>query len=630
MPYSAYFFNELRRYASIRVLFLIGLLLSALLGQRGSAYFRNCILSRSMSYSKKSEAHHSNLKSFLAGGFGGLCAVTAGHPFDTIKVRLQTMPRVKPGETPMYRGAVDCAVKTIKKEGVRGLYKGMLVPLFGATPLFALCFFGFSLGKELLAQDAKNIKKSEIFFAGMLSGVFTTVVMAPGERIKCLLQVPNLGFRPKYTGPVDVIKHLYLEGGVRNLFKGTGATLLRDVPASGVFFVSYDWIRELTSTTSKSDPGVAQTLFAGGMAGVFNWLIAIPPDVLKSRLQIAPEGKYPCGLRSVFEELLTKEGVLALYRGAAPVLIRAFPANAAFTNEVQPDDWNLYLGRALLAYRASAHTSTGVSPVKMLTGREMRVPSDILLPRKKPTGDNAPQNPSEILPPLEQEILPDNQSPAAHELSRSEREDRYSASNTDVDVAKLLVWLEDRVICSLPISDRFRDIDSKTWPNYVDMVNCGDYKGNRGSKSYATSQEADIFAGIDGRLWGFVLTAQADSSQFREGVHRLAEALNVPQHPDPKQTFRGICVLIERMMSKESLKRAREEHREKIELLRVDDIFLGFEVDDPALLPAAVALRLLHVSELRNLQDLINFAIVKVQQLTADPKTDEKLGQVGF
>jgi hypothetical protein len=30
---------------------------------------------------------------------------------------------------------------------------------------------------------------------------------------------------------------------------------------------------------------VGRTLFAGGMAGVFNWMVAIPPDVLKSRYQ---------------------------------------------------------------------------------------------------------------------------------------------------------------------------------------------------------------------------------------------------------------------------------------------------------------------------------------------------------
>ncbi|CDS40184.1 carnitine deficiency associated protein [Echinococcus multilocularis] len=217
---------------------------------------------------------------------------------------------------------------------------------------------------------------------------------------------------------------------------------------------------------------------------------------------------------------------------------------------------------------------------------------------------------------------------------------------SNVDVARLLVWLEDRVICSLPIGDRFRDVDSEIWPNYIDSylkkLGCpyglkesqcmvdwllnlgietqtGDKDGNSGSKSRDTFPEADIFANID-----------TDGPQFKEGVRKLAEVLNVPQHPDPKQTFRGVCVLIEKMLSKEALKRASGEHGKKVELLEIEDIFLGFDVEDPALRPAAVALRLLHVSELRNLQDLINFAIVKVQQLTADPKTDEKLGQVGF
>ena len=29
----------------------------------------------------------SEVKNFLAGGFGGICTVISGHPFDTIKVR---------------------------------------------------------------------------------------------------------------------------------------------------------------------------------------------------------------------------------------------------------------------------------------------------------------------------------------------------------------------------------------------------------------------------------------------------------------------------------------------------------------------------------------------------------------
>lgn len=36
---------------------------------------------------------------------------------------------------------------------------------------------------------------------------------------------------------------------------------------------------------SRSQLSVGRTLFAGGMAGIFNWVVAIGPDVLKSRLQ---------------------------------------------------------------------------------------------------------------------------------------------------------------------------------------------------------------------------------------------------------------------------------------------------------------------------------------------------------
>jgi hypothetical protein len=63
--------------------------------------------------------------------------------------------------------------------------------------------------------------------------------------------------------------------------------LLLDVPASGMYFMTYEWLqRVLTPEGQKpNEIGLLRTIFAGGMAGVFNWLVAIPADVLKSRLQ---------------------------------------------------------------------------------------------------------------------------------------------------------------------------------------------------------------------------------------------------------------------------------------------------------------------------------------------------------
>ncbi|CAF0769989.1 unnamed protein product [Rotaria sordida] len=272
------------------------------------------------------------IKDFLAGGVGGACLVITGHPLDTIKVRLQTQPKPQPGQVPLYRGTWDCAKKTVVKEGFTGLYKGMGAPLVGVTPMFAICFFGYGIGKKLQTPSAANgdYTLSQIFAAGMLSGVFTTVIMAPGERIKCLLQIQHSGHEHKYNGPVDCAKQLYREGGIRSIYRGTALTLMRDVPASGIYFASYEFLkRSLTPEgRSTSELSALKTLFAGGMAGMCNWVVAIPPDVLKSRFQTAPAGKY-AGIADVLRELIRTEGIGSLYKGIVPVMLRAFPANAA-------------------------------------------------------------------------------------------------------------------------------------------------------------------------------------------------------------------------------------------------------------------------------------------------------------
>ena len=59
----------------------------------------------------------------------------AGHPFDLIKTRLQT---AAPGT---YTGALDVVKKTLARDGPTGLYRGVVPPLLGVTPIFALSFW---------------------------------------------------------------------------------------------------------------------------------------------------------------------------------------------------------------------------------------------------------------------------------------------------------------------------------------------------------------------------------------------------------------------------------------------------------------------------------------------------------
>merc|ERR1719412_1243671 len=240
-------------------------------------------------------------------------------------VRLQTQSATNP----IYRGSWDCVAQTVRKEGVLAVYKGMGAPIVAAAPIFAISFMGFGIGKRLQQREGETLGPSQLAMAGALSGVMTTVVMAPGGRIKSLLQVQSAGGGPKkYSGPVDVIRSLYKEGGIRSIFKGSAATAARDGPARAAFFASYELIQRWLAGPERKSLSVGSTLVAGGLAGMCNWLVAIPMDVVKSRLQAAPEGTYT-GAVDVLKQLLAKEGPRALWKGAVPVLMRASPANAA-------------------------------------------------------------------------------------------------------------------------------------------------------------------------------------------------------------------------------------------------------------------------------------------------------------
>ncbi|CAH8547222.1 unnamed protein product [Dicrocoelium dendriticum] len=218
-------------------------------------------------------------------------------------------------------------------------------------------------------------------------------------------------------------------------------------------------------------------------------------------------------------------------------------------------------------------------------------------------------------------------------------------------VRNLVVWLEDRTIRFYQAGKRLRDIESSDWQSYIkeylDSVKCpfseseplalcdwlvgkalildckpGDSNDSSATMTSASPQYAapDLFNRVD--IYG---------SEFKECVAKLAKTLHIPSHPDPVTTFKAVCLLIKQKLSRENIEQALEEYGTvESGMLKPSEVCLGFEVDDPLVRTAAVALRLLNVNEMRRLQDHANAAIVRVQELTADPKTNEKLGQVGY
>ena len=96
------------------------------------------------------------------------------------------------------------------------------------------------------------------------------------------------------------------------------------------------------------------------------------------------------------------------------------------------------------------------------------------------------------------------------------------------------------------------------------------------------------------------------------------------RHPDHLTTLAAVSRLVSGRLSPSGHVRPQGEPVS----LREDDKF-GFDIGDKDVSEAAKILRLLHIKELRSLQTEINECIVNIQSMTANPKTDTRLGKVG-
>lgn len=210
------------------------------------------------------------------------------------------------------------------------------------TYTVAVSFWGYDLGKQLVtsfsppSSPGAPLTIGQISAAGFFSAIPMTAITAPFERVKVILQVQGQrlkpGEEPKYKGGLDVVRQLYREGGVRSVFRGSTATLMRDGPGSAAYFAAYEYIkRRLTPVdpvTGKpsGDLSLLAITAAGGAAGVAMWIPVFPVDTIKSRLQTA-EGKPSLG--GIVREVYGKGGFKAFFPGFGPALARAVPANAA-------------------------------------------------------------------------------------------------------------------------------------------------------------------------------------------------------------------------------------------------------------------------------------------------------------
>lgn len=128
------------------------------------------------------------VKDLTAGSIGGAAQLISGHPFDTIKVKLQSQPAPLPGQPLKYAGAMDAFKQTLAAEGSRGLYKGMGAPLATVAALNAVIFTVRGQLEALLRPAPGSLLTvNQQVICGAGAGVAVSFLACPTELIKCRL-----------------------------------------------------------------------------------------------------------------------------------------------------------------------------------------------------------------------------------------------------------------------------------------------------------------------------------------------------------------------------------------------------------------------------------------------------------
>ncbi|KAL5073031.1 hypothetical protein RYX36_012015 [Vicia faba] len=269
-------------------------------------------------------------REFVAGGFGGIAGVISGYPLDTLRIRQQSSKN--------NGSAFGILRKMVAREGAGSLYRGMAAPLASVTFQNAIVFQTYaSLSRAFDPSDSAKDPPSykSVALGGIGTGGLQSLLLSPVELIKIRLQLQNTNQSKESTtttSPIKVAKNIWRKEGLRGIYRGLGITVIRDAPSHGVYFWTYEYMREHfhPGCRTSGKESLNTMLVSGGSAGVASWVCCYPFDVVKTRLQgqtlsaIKYKGIYDCFAKSVKEE-----GYQVLWRGLGTAVSRAFVVNGA-------------------------------------------------------------------------------------------------------------------------------------------------------------------------------------------------------------------------------------------------------------------------------------------------------------
>lgn len=251
------------------------------------------------------------LTSALAGGLACALSTSVLYPVDTIKTRVQA-------SSLSFREIFS----SLPQIGVRGLYRGSIPAILGQFSSHGLRTGIFEASKLVLINVAPNLPEFQVqSIASFCSTFLGTAVRIPCEVLKQRLQAgifDNVG---------EAIVGTWNQDGLKGFFRGTGATLSREVP----FYVAgtslYTESKKAVQKLLERELEPWETVLVGALSGGLAAVVTTPFDVMKTRTMTAPQGQA-VSMLMIASSILRHEGPLGLFKGAIPRFFWIAPLGA--------------------------------------------------------------------------------------------------------------------------------------------------------------------------------------------------------------------------------------------------------------------------------------------------------------
>jgi len=175
-----------------------------------------------------------------SGGAAGTMSLLFVYSLDYARTRLANDAKGKGGER-QFNGLIDVYVKTLKSDGIQGLYRGFGISAVGIFIYRGMYFGMFDTLKPILVGDGGNVGLS--FLLGWGVTVTAGLMSYPIDTIRRRMMMTS-GAGAKYKGSIDCGRQILMNEGFMSMMKGAGANVLRGVAGAGVL-AGFDKFQEM-------------------------------------------------------------------------------------------------------------------------------------------------------------------------------------------------------------------------------------------------------------------------------------------------------------------------------------------------------------------------------------------------